>query len=274
MTIRQITFQIKGTDEDDGNVQFDDFIKQLTSIKKSLNEVERIVTKQRGSSIYYRVVDLRHFSPAAVVLEATPVEDGEDYSQEVLANFYSGVVAIQEKKQAPPNFDYHTLQALQEMTSLLGTKITEMVISVGYETTQETINVSTDFSKSIERMLGPDQLEVGSVTGMLEQLNLHNEQNAFNVYSAIGGKTKCLFQQNLRQQVIASVGKYVEVYGQLKYKQGQVQPHEVRVNSIEVLSSPDDEELPTLSELRGIAPEILQNKSSEEFVWEIRNEWD
>lgn len=70
MASKRLEIQIRGTDEDNGDVQFDEFIKQLETVKKTLNEIARVVSE--GGSVYFRVIDLRHNSPASIVLEVAP----------------------------------------------------------------------------------------------------------------------------------------------------------------------------------------------------------
>ena len=110
-----------------------------------------------------------------------------------------------------------------------------------------------------------------SVTGTLEQINIH-DKNIFYLYPTTRvGKIKCLFSTRFRKKAIEAIDQYVEVYGRLKYKKGMRLPYEVLVSSISIY--PPEEELPNLNDLKGIAPGMLEGKSTEEFLWEVRNEW-
>jgi aspartyl/asparaginyl-tRNA synthetase len=107
---------------------------------------------------------------------------------------------------------------------------------------------------------------------MVEQINLHNGQNVFTIYPALEqGKVRCVFPKELRRKAIEAVGNYVTVEGRLKYKKGNEQPYEIEVEDIEIY--PPEEDLPKLSDLRGLAADAFGNKSSEEVVREIRDEW-
>lgn len=108
---------------------------------------------------------------------------------------------------------------------------------------------------------------------MLEHINLHSGQNVFTVYPTSRlPKIRCVFPKELRQQAIAAIDKYVHVFGFLKYKRREWYPYEMRAQSIEVYES--EENLPTLHDLRGIAPEAAGDQLSEDFVRGLRDEWE
>lgn len=117
--------------------------------------------------------------------------------------------------------------------------------------------------------VGPDQLEVGSITGMLEAINLHNTLRC-NIYPIIGPKrVSCAFDDELKARVIEGLGRYVRVVGTMSYKQWSNYPHSINATEIEVL--PHDADLPTLSDLRGLAPDATGEMSSEEFLDALRD---
>ncbi len=195
MSSNRLKIQIVGRPEDNEDVRFDDFLNQLTAVKKALTEVDRVVTNG-GESVYYRVVDLNHSSTAAVVLEAVPVNQQEaDNSEIVLEKFLTGISLIQAQKVAPDDFDYNVLQALKQITTPVGSKIAEMIFS----SNGTSVPLSNGFAQSIDNLIGL----------------------------------------------------------------------EVEVKS----SKPLEGGLLKLSELRGVAKGALGNKSTEEYLAELRDEW-
>jgi hypothetical protein len=116
--------------------------------------------------------------------------------------------------------------------------------------------------------------EYGSVTGMLEEINVHNGKNIFQLYLHNEKKIKCKFSPVLFEQIKQALGQYVEVYGRLKYKDDfshNAQPLEIEVTDIEII--PEDDSF-TLASLRGSAEGMLGDKTSEQYVRDIRNEWE
>lgn len=265
---RRVTIRIRGLDKDNGDVRFDDFIKQLSTVKTALAETDRIVSSK--PSVYFKVIDLRHNSPAQIVLESVPLTSQDDRSDVVVNKFFDSLEEI-DHGVAPNGFDYDAFQAFREISSLYDKKrLTEIVISRNGDTGRS----FESLSRQVDSILGPDQYEYGSVTGLLDQINIHANQNVFTIYpTSKQPKLRCIFQQHIKKDAIKAVGEYVKVYGQLKFKTkiGDGHPYEMAVRDIEVF--PRNEELPTLASLRGIAPNATGNLTSEQFVRRIRNDW-
>jgi hypothetical protein len=117
-----------------------------------------------------------------------------------------------------------------------------------------------------------DEMIESSTNGTLELLNINKKNSLFNLYPVVGAtKIICDFPSTLLQKAIAAIDHYVNVVGQYKYKYGQPHPYYVKVTDIEIY--PDEKELPSLFDLRGIAPNASNNLSSEDFIREKRDEW-
>ena len=266
MASTQITIQLQGSARDNGDVRFGDFIKQLSAVKKALGETDRVLSQTE--TVYYRVVDLRHNSPAQIVLEAVKRNDVEaDNAAHVVDAFISGLSQIA-AGIAPDGFDYYALQSYKEMTNLIGKGLADFTVRQN----GTAVSVSSAFGRNIDVILGPDRYEMGSVTGLLQQINLHDERNIFTIYPTIGqSRLRCIFPQALRTQAVGAVDRYIKVFGQMKYKTQDKHPYEMMVQSIEVY--PPAEQLPKLSDLWGIAPDALEGQSTEDFIRNIRHEW-
>ncbi len=277
MAGNRITFQIQGLPENNGDVLLEDFIKQLDAIKETLGEVERVVSNGNGlrdEAIEYRVVELRHQSPAVIGLEAVTKNSNLEIGKPelVINRFLAGVQQINDTNTGPEDFDYEALQSFSHLTYLVGKGVSQIRIF----NSDDTLNLAltAPLAPKVEKILGPDLIEYGAVTGTLEAINLHSTPNVFYLYPTIGrGRIRCIFPVTLRAAAVGALGNYVEVYGRLKFKLSGARPYEVEVNEIEIY--PDEDELPKLSDLRGIDPDILpQGKSSQEYLEEIRNEWE
>jgi hypothetical protein len=73
----------------------------------------------------------------------------------------------------------------------------------------------------------------------------------------------------MKSEAIAVIDKYVTVFGTIKYRHKSIYPYEIDVDYIE--SPPPTETLPNLSELKGMAPDLTQGLSSEEYVRKKRD---
>ena len=255
-----LRFQIIGREEDDEDVRLNDFIKQLGLIKNTLAEVDRIITSDKTA--YYRVIDLKHESPAVLTIKPVPMKDKPDFTENIIDTFMTGLKTIQQEDKAPDEFDFPLLQSMKDLGGLLHKQeITGLEFSIN----GQFVPLLPTIGQKIDKILGPDEYEEGSVVGMLHQLNLHNKQNTFTVYPTTRQpKVNCYFSDNLRNQVIDAVDHYIEVFGTLRYKRRENFPYAMTAKEIQVY--PPEEELPTLWDLRGIL-------SENELVESFSDEW-
>ncbi len=265
---KRVSLLLRGLDIDQGDVRFKDFIQQLDIIKKSLLETRKLYSKKPFA--YFKVVELSHSSPAFIVLEAVPNRAADEpQTQALVDKFFQSLEEI-ERGEYPENFRYETFTAYKDITSLRDKKkITEIIISRNGDSPRRLENLSNN----IEQIMGTDQFEVGSYMGMLEAINIHNQNVLFLYPTSHLPKLKCVFPQRLREEAISAVGQYITVIGTKKFKpnvSGGI-PYEMRVTSLYI--HPSEEDLPTLADLKGIAPNATGDEKSEDFVRGIRDEW-
>ena len=278
MASNRITLQLEGALEDNGHVTLSAFLSQLEAVKAALKQTERLVSGEDEPSVYYRIVDLRHSSPATMVLEAVSLlnrpqaevkkrrlKKRGDYSQATVQHFFSSLKQIREEKQAPPRADLQALQAYKNLAASLQKDVSEVRLMNG----GDSVDIDTTFQKAIDEIIGPDQLFEGSISGTLEKLNLHNTTR-FDIFPPIGPRqVACDFSPALKEAVIGAIDKYVCVTGKLRYKRLEGFPYAINADSIEVL--PPEDGLPTLLDIKGMAPDLTRGLSTEAFLEDIRN---
>jgi hypothetical protein len=266
---KRITLRLRGLDEDNGDVRLNDFVLQLDILKKALSETQKLISDRPIS--YFKIVELRQNSPAQIVLEAVPTRyEDEIQTQALIDKFFYSISEI-DKGNYPEGFTHETFDAYKDLTSLREKKrLTEIaILRNGNEP-----DLLADFATNIEKIMGADEFEFGTYTGMLDAINIHN-QNIFYIYPTSQlPKLKCTFSKEIRAIAISAIGKYVTVTGEkrLKPKITDALPYEMHANEIEIHI--DEDNLPDLKGLKGIAPGLTGDKSSEEFVRGIRNEWE
>lgn len=262
----RLTFQLEGSDEDRGDVRLSDFVKQLDSIQHALKETDRVL--HEAPTAYFTIVDLSHRSPATVVIEEVPISANRTTGVSILSIFFASLLQI-ERGEMPPQFDYDALQAYKGMTTLVGKRVKRVQV----RRDDQSVALTPDLGLRVDQILGPDDVEYGSVSGRLEQINLH-AQRVFTIYPTAGlPKLRCVFPPELRAAAVGAVDRYVRVYGRLKFKRrlDRSHPYEMVVERLEV--APPEDELPTLGSLRGIASDVELNEPSEAALRRIRDEW-
>jgi hypothetical protein len=265
MPTRRLKIRLKGAVNDQEHVRLNELIGQLQTIYVALNRTDHIISKKEHPSVVYRVVDLSHSSPATITLEATPIDPQIDYSDLIVDKFISGLQTITQRSEPPADFDRETLEAYKGITSMLRRHMTEIEISAdGVE-----LPITRDLEHKIDHIIGPDILSEGSMTGDLETVNVHNK-NTFYIYPVIGPKkVLCNFSPDMFDKVKIALKQYVTVTGVLRYKAREPYPYAIDVKELEM--SPPEEQLPTIWDLRGIAPAATGGLDSVAFIRTLRD---
>ncbi len=123
----------------------------------------------------------------------------------------------------------------------------------------------------ITEILGGDHFAEGSITGMLEQINVHGGKNEFRIYPIAGPPfVKCKFSDDIKGEVKRAIEKNITIHGRLGYKPRASFPYYAEVRSLDI--HPPDDKLPTFGSLEGIAPDATGDLSSEDFIRGIRDD--
>lgn len=266
MASKKIIIRLKGVREDDEHVRLSDFVNQLHSLGDALTQVDYLVTGAEKKSIYFRVVDLKHSSPATVVIEPVPFLGEPDRTATIVSRFFSSIKQIQESQDVPLGVGRPLLEALRGLSVGLRKNIRELVIS----TDDQSIEIDRMLEAKIAKILETEEIAEGSISGVLETINVHNKANKFVIYPSVGPKKiTCHFPDSLIGQAVASITKYIRVTGKFYYLKGDSFPHAVEVSEIQLLADPEN--LPSLGELRGVAPDATGDMDSVAFIRKIRN---
>lgn len=265
---KRITIQLVGVLSDKEDVRLNDFIEQLKTIKRALREAELGLSGQQEATLDYKIVDLRHNSPATVVLEAIEVRPPfmPRLRERVVSDFTNELRLIKNKKTLLYAPDMQRLSAYQDIGAQPNSNITKVRIG----SARTLVTIDDRFQRNLNEIVGPDEFAAGSISGMLEAINLHNT-NKFTIYPTIGPrKLSGTFDPNLRNKIKEGIGAYVTVRGTLRYKAWSPFPHGVRAEDIDVHEP--ESELPKLADLRGAFAGVTGDLNSAEFIDQLRNE--
>lgn len=279
MAANRITFKLFPGAGDE-HVRLQDFIHQLDSFRVALQKTERFLSGHE-SQVQYRIVGLRHNSPPVIVVEAfSPSENTPVQPQQVVSSFIGSIKQIRSAAKKKPKdkgqsvvsdrpcFDLATLEAYMDITSTLEKGISRIDI----KNTKQRVTIDQGFKSEVVKMIGPDRKAMGSLSGRLEKINLHNAAQ-FHIYPAIGpSKVVCDFPCSLKDEVKKSLDEYVTVFGSVRYKKWSKFPYAIDVDRIQ--AHPPVKDLPTLESLRGINPGATGELSSEDFIRRLRDEWE
>lgn len=259
---RQLIVRIKGSPDSGGYPRLSDFLKQLDAIKVALKQTERLHSKTDESIVDYRIVKLSMSSPATVVLEEVKAANAPRLPKiPNTKRLVSAFSQIESGRSIPPKSrDLATLEAYRHVGAVMKGYADGLTIGLTIGTDDQEVEIDQGFNQNIEKIIGPDQIVEGSLTGRLLAINLHNTTR-FEIYPPAGPpKVNCSFGRDLKARVIAGLDRNVRAIGKLRYKHWAPFPHAITVEDIEVF--PPNDALPTLSSLRGFA--LMENKDPDE----------
>ena len=244
-----------------------DLIDQLDAVKAALNQVDITVTGKKSPSLYYRVTGMSMNSPATFDIEAVSRDKTLPrlHSKRVVLKFKRDLATVISGKRPK--------EAGLELLESYGALVQPMrkhVAQVSLQFDEQSMDIPRNLDMKVDEILGPDQIEHGSIVGSLDVIDVHKQRNLFRIYPVIGpSSVKCRFPQSMFSDAVAGIQHFVRITGDLHFKKSERFPHLVKVSKIEVL--PERSPAASLSNLRGIAAGALGNKSSTEYVDGVRN---
>lgn len=256
---------LKG-DEVGDSLRLSDLIDQLNALKQTLNQIDLAVSGLKTPSLYYRVTKITMNSPATFEVEAVSKAHGPSYGRRVVSKLDRDLRNVIAGKR-PKETGLELMESYRTLVLPMRKHVTE--VSLQFEDAPP-MDIPRNLDMKVEEILGPDQVEEGSIVGSLDVIDVHNQRNVFKVYPIVGPSSiKCHFPSGMLPNAIAGIKHFVRISGLLHFKKAEKYPHLIKVSSIEVL--PERSDAPTLSSLRGIATGAYGGISSSEYVDKVRN---
>ena len=258
---------LKG-DEADDSIRLSDLIDQLNAVKQVLNQLDVSVSGKRQPSLYYKIVGINMNSPATFEVEAVSRADAMGHGRKVISKFQRDLKSVIAGKR-PKEADLELLESYGGLVAPMRRHMAE--VSMRFNETS--FELPRNLGMKVDEILGPDQVEHGSIVGSLDVIDIHNQRNQFKIYPVVGPTSvRCNFAKGMLNDAIAGINHFVRIYGELRFKRTEKFPHLINVSRIEVL--PEKSDAPSLLGLRGLAPGALEGKSSVEFIQGQRDgEW-
>lgn len=269
MAGRKIALTLEGPSENNGRLELSVFAGK---IRHFLDLLKRSAKESSEKTVVFHVVHLSHASPA--IIECEPV--AEDMTASMVAlDFVDRSLACVEEENTQ-RLSHAVLSALEQLAESKPTTIerTEVRIIGPDAEDERAYSLDDEFRDRLSNARRVEERVVSTIDGRLEQINIHENANTFRIYISLPdfSYVNCEFQQNLFEKVQSSLGAFVSVSGECYYHPDAAFPYKMSVREMEIL--PPAGELPSLGDLYGIAPGATGDKSSEQFVRELRDKWD
>lgn len=269
-----ISLTLEGVQADNQHVRLDDFVSKLRAIQDALNCIDREVNGKE--TLYCRVVDLSHSSPATVKLEvvlrkhlnnpkARAAYGGSP--QIVHHRFFESLTSIRFKNERIENTSEETIEAFSELIDGLGDAFTSGAIYNG----NASIPLDVGFSENLNNQFTPRYKSNGSVVGDLLAISFA-KGSKFYLYPQIGPTSvACDFSKaspEIEKQARACIKKRVRVFGTKWFRPTSGLPFRVNVQRIEEIVRPKI--FVSLSPKRSIHKGV----SAHDSIAQLRNDWE
>jgi len=254
--MNQIIYQIADPDQSGRHLDLSVYEKKIGQLRKFLGAVAKSIGEDDAE---FRVVNRPWSTPAAIACE--PLESNALPAAKVIGCIKENLNAVNERrvagfsKKAPPPFvciDFAKYKIAAEAMRV----VADSGDAAAYQ---------SDAEKPAARSY------ISAVDGRLEQVDIHDDAKQFKIYD-LDYVIECNFPESLLEQVKNALGRHVEAYGLCSFHAGERFPYKVDVEKMRVF--PPSEELPSFEDVHGIMPALPDGKSSEDFVRELRDEWD
>lgn len=258
----EVDIRLRGSPDDNGDIRLEDFTGFCARLTSCLKRSEQIVSQRMKAQLRYRITNLKNESVGLSVEPIRP-RQGIDLRSQVVHFFRDTIAALQRGSEIDQRIGYDDLQAFRELASPLARNM--RVDLAGTE-------ITTQYIANIDKLLAGAVQSLGSVSGKLERINVH-DKNEFALYPPTGDCTVvCTFADSLWPAVEHALKKHVTVTGLLTFDRDKPFPTKVTVESVEI--NPDNDELPTLHDVRALGKWDTQGLSAVEYLRIMRNEQD
>jgi hypothetical protein len=263
----RITLALDGLDSEGGYIRLNDFIAELGRFVEIARQAEDVVSNKTSRSIYYRIVDLKHSSPASITLEARAKDPKFDIRAAILDEIADTMTKLKSGEEIKGRERFYLIESIKNFADPIGKNISRL--NVFFD--QNKINLDQEFKARANLYVAPEESCKASFRGMLDIINIHGPEKLFWLYPEIGPhKIQCTFPERLFETAKMALGKRVEIVGLFNYKINAPYPHAAEVDDMSTL--PPDAELPNFKDLLGIDPDFTSGLSSEDYIRKIRNE--
>ena len=267
MNRQKISLTLEGPDKNDNHLELSVFAEK---IRHFLDFLKSSVKESDSDEVVFHVVHLSHSSPATIGCEPRGKDLLASNAFDAIGNNLNVV-----EEENTGNLSNTVLSAMEKLASLNPEKVARAEINAigGDDADVRAYKLDDRFREKLANARRLEEMAISTIDGKLEQINIHNNANTFRIYPSLPGASSvsCKFPQELLARVQGALGSFVSVSGECFYRPDSAFPYKIKVQEVNIL--PRNSELPSLSELRGIAPEATGGKSSEKFVRELRDSW-
>jgi len=252
-----------------GGIGFDSFVRLLQESLLVLRDADSAVSGRATGVLEWVVIDLASAHGLDAVIESRPRLAGVDaHMASMIASSYVDALNVAEAGDVlPPHLSDLGLTHLENLAGRLRRNGAE-ALRTTYVEMDQAATVSVTTAENVKRLRVPRSRAIGSIVGKLEVVSVHRRPE-YSVYDSVTRRpVRCAFSENELEQVKATLGRRVRVSG-LVHRNAKGQPLRIEQPRLSVM--PGEPELPTVSDLIGVAPDFTGNLTTEEHLRQLRD---
>lgn len=249
-----------------GGISLDTLATVVRNTFDILTDLDSAISSAPKGSVNWFITEVS-FGSLVIAIEPKSKLQDADYSSQVTETFVDGLAHIQRERTTPPFFSDYGLRKARDLARMLREDGARAITIQDMER-QTTATIRPEAVTDISQLVNIRYQELGSVEGRLEMVSVHGTPR-FTVYHAITRRSvRCKFDANqLLDTVKEALGRRVIVSGLVYYNY----KHEpVRVDLRKLVILPHEEKLPSPKELRGMAPDIAGDQTTEQYIRSLR----
>ena len=262
-----LVLKLEGPEKNDCHLALSVFAEKLRQFNVFLTSSAKDGNQDRTT---FQVVNLSHSSPA--MLECKPISENLLPTTGTIIQIQQDLDSVQSNEAQ--YLSNTALSALENLARFDQKKIARAEIQViGEESEVYVYPLNDRFREALRAARDAEDRVISTIDGKLEQINIHKDQNTFRIYPDLPNRPAvvCQFPAQLLTEVQKALGRFVSVRGECFYRPNAAFAYRITVQEMTIL--PPDSELPSLRDLYGIAPDATGDKTTEQFVRQLRDEW-
>jgi hypothetical protein len=265
--VSTLRLHIEGPKE---GISFASFVRLLNRSLYILRATDSAVTGRMSGVLDWVVVDLGSAEGLDAVIRSKPrgrrVVD-EHTAQRIAASYVDALDIAERGEVLPPHLSDNALEHLVQLAKGLHRNGAEALRTTHVEE-EQAATVSPTTAENVERLRKPRSRAIGSIIGRLEVISVHYPPQ-YHVYDEVTKRpVRCAFADEDLTAVTAALAERVMVAG-IIHRNAKGQPLRVEQPRLALMLA--DADLPSTSDLVGVAPDLTDQRSTEEHLRRLRD---
>ncbi len=158
----RITLSFDGMENENGHIRLNDFIAELGRFVEIARQAEEVVAGKKERSVYYRIIDLKHSSPATITLESCLKDPKTDIREQILNEIAETMNSLITGKEIKGSEKFYLVESIRNFAEPIGKNLSRLNLSFN----QNKIDLDREFKAKANLYVAPEESCKSSFRGM------------------------------------------------------------------------------------------------------------